>query len=61
MSAINHRNVLNYIAKCGMRRNCVWGTDVELFSAALLFKTEIWVFSSDIGGGRMVFSGRGAE
>ena len=61
MSAINYRNVSDYIAKSGMRRNCTWGTDVEIFAAALLFKTDIWVFSSDIGSKWMVFSGRGAK
>ena len=49
-SAINYRNVSDYIAKSGMRRNCKWGTDVEIFAAALLFKTDIWVFNSVIGG-----------
>ena len=44
----------DYIAKSGMRRNCKWGTDVEKFAAAL-FKSEIWVFSSDIGGRWMIF------
>ena len=44
-----------------MRRNCKWGTDVEIFAAALLFKTDIWVFSSDIGGRWMIFSGKGAK
>ena len=38
-----------------MRRNCKWGTDVEIFAAALLFKTYIWVSSSDIGGSWMIF------
>ena len=44
-----------------MRRNCTWGTDMELFAAALLFKTDIWVFSSDMGNKWMVFSGKGAN
>ena len=61
MRAINYRNVSDYVTKTNMRRNCTWGTDVELFAAALLFQTDIWVFSSDIGKKWMVFSGMGAK
>ena len=61
MSAINYKNVSDYIAKINMRRKRTWGTDVELFAAAVLFQTDIWVFSSDIGKKWMVFSVMGAK
>ena len=60
-SAINYRNVSDYIVKTSMRRNYTWGTDEELFAAALLFRTDIWVFSSDIGNKWIIFSGKGAK
>ena len=41
-----------------MRRNC---TDLELFATALLFKTDIWVFGSDVGNKWMAVSGKGAK
>ena len=41
-SAINYRNISDYVVKSSMRRNCTWGTDIELFAADLLFKTDIW-------------------
>ena len=44
-----------------MRRNCTWDTDIELFTAALLLKKKIWVFSSDMGDKWMVISGKGAK
>ena len=36
-------------------------TDLELFAVVLLFKTDIWVFTSDMGNKWMVFSGNGAS
>ena len=44
-----------------MRRNCTWCTDVDLFDVALLFHTDILVFSSDIGKKWMVFFDMGAK
>ena len=61
MSAINYRNVLDYVAEKYKKKNYTWGADVELLAAALLIQTDIGVFSSDIGKKLMVFSGRGAK
>ena len=45
--------------KVNMRRN--YTGDVEMFAAALLMWTDIWIFSSDIGNKLMIFSGRGSK
>ena len=58
-SLITYRNVANYVVKSNMKRNSTWGTDVKLFATALLLQTDIWIFNSDMGNKRMVFSGRG--
>ena len=60
-TVFNYRNVKDYIAKSRMDKNRTWGTDVELFCASLLFQTDIWIFSTDIGNKWMMFSGRGAK
>ena len=60
-SVINYRNVAVYVVKSNMKRNSTWRTDVELFAAALLLQTNIWVFSSDMGNELMVFLVRGAK
>ena len=44
-----------------MRNNKTWGTNLELFTVAMLFKTDIWVHTSDLGNKWMVFSGNGAS
>ena len=33
----------NYVAQKNMRKNVVWGTTVEIFAAATLLKTEIYI------------------
>ena len=40
-----------------MRRDKRWGTDTELFSAALIFQTDIWVYS--VANKWEIFSGSG--
>ena len=44
-TAINYRNVNDYVVKSKMRTNGTWGTDVELFAVALLLQTDIWIYS----------------
>ena len=44
-----------------MRRDKIWGTDLELFACALLFKTDIWIYTSDMGNKWMIYSGKGAS
>ena len=61
MSAINFRNVNDYIVKPKMRNNSTWGTDVELIALALLLRTNIWIYSTEFGNKWMLFSGRGAS
>ena len=61
MSAINFRNVNDYIVKSKMRNNSTWGSDVELFALALLLRTDIWIYSTEFGNKWMLFSGRGAS
>ena len=57
----NYHNVADYMVKSNMRRNYTWGGDVEMFAAALLMRTDIWIYSSDMGNKWMVFSGRGSK
>ena len=40
-TVINYRSIKNYINKSKMQVNKIWGTDLELFAFALLFKTNI--------------------
>ena len=54
-SVINYRNTKDYQIKSNMRNNKTWGTDLELFTVAMLFKTDIWVYTSDLGNKWMVF------
>ena len=42
-----------------MRCSGVWGGDLELFTAGLLFNTDIWVYSKETGNSWNVFSGKG--
>ena len=53
-----------------MRNNSTWGSDrvlkqiilhVELFALALLLRTDIWIYSTEIGNEWMLFSGRGGS
>ena len=44
-TVINYRSIKNYIIKSNMQVNKIWGTDLELFAVALLFRTDIWVFT----------------
>ena len=59
--ASNYRNVADYVVKSNMKRNYTWGGDVEMFAAALLMRTDIWIYSSDMGNKWMIFSGRGSK
>ena len=54
-----YRNTIDYINKTNMKNNGVWGGDLELFTAGLLFNTDIWVYSKETG--NSVFSGKGAS
>ena len=40
-----------------MRRDKIWATDTELFCAALIFQTDIWVYS--VANKWEIFSGSG--
>ncbi|KAI6654487.1 hypothetical protein LOD99_883 [Oopsacas minuta] len=48
------------IRKCIVDSNGVWGEDLELFTAVLLFKTDIWVLMKETGNSWNVFSGKGS-
>ena len=56
-----YRSALDYLNKTSMRCNGVWGGDLELFTAGLLFNTDIWVYSKETGNSWNVFSGKGAS
>ena len=56
-----YRNTIDYINKTNMKNNGVWGGDLELFTAGLLFNTDIWVYSKETGNSWNVFSGKGAS
>ena len=58
---INYRNIKDYITKSNMRGAKTWGTYLELFAAALIFKTDIWVYTNDMGNKWMIYSGKGAS
>ena len=60
-SVINYRNTKDYITKSNMRGTKTWGTDLELFAATLIFKTDIWVYTNDMGNKWMIYSGKGAS
>ncbi|KAI6649826.1 hypothetical protein LOD99_6376 [Oopsacas minuta] len=53
-----YRNTIDYIYKTNIKGNGVWGGDLELFTAAHLFKTDIWVFMKETGNSWNVFSGK---
>ena len=44
-----------------MGSNGVWGGDLDLFTAGLLFNTDIWVYPKETGNSWNVFSGKGAS
>ena len=44
-----YRNTIDYINKTNMKNNGVWGGDLELFTAGLLFNIDIWVYSKETG------------
>ena len=50
-------STIDYVNKIRMRRNRIWGTVTELFSAALIFQTDICVYS--VGNKWEIFSGSG--
>ena len=51
------RSTIDYINKIRMRRDKIWGTDTELFCAALILQTDIWVYS--VANNWEIFSGSG--
>ena len=57
VTASGFRSTIDYVNKIRMRRDRIWGTDTELFSAALIFQTDIWVYS--VGNKWEIFSGSG--
>ena len=51
------RSTIDYVNKIRMRRDKIWGTDTELFCAALILQTDIWVYS--VANNWEIFSGSG--
>ena len=41
--ASNYRNVADNVVKSNMKRIYTWGGNVEMFAAALLMRTDIWI------------------
>ena len=58
---LTFRSAKDYITKSKMHLDRTWGGDIELFSIALLLKTDIWVNSTEMGNKWMVYSGKGAN
>ena len=56
-TVINYRSTKN-ICKSNMQRDNTWGSGLELFAAALFFRTDIWVFTSDIGNKWTIYFGK---
>ena len=54
-----YRSALDYLNKTNMRSKGVWGENLELFTAGLLFNADIWVHSKETGNSWNVFSGKG--
>ena len=57
---VSNRNVNDYIVKSKVRNNSTWGTgtvlkkiilQVELFTLALLLRTDTWIYSTEFGNG----------